>query len=148
MKKIWLISLALIIGALIAVGYTYMLNRSQPIEPGESVGPSPTPPTAFRIISIHPKEKQPVAFANIAITITFSDELNVDSLIVNIRPNIDIRVDSHPTDKRIIYLKPNPRWVFNQEYRISLYAASVDGKTIKNYTFGFTPLPPVGETID
>lgn len=117
-----------------------------PVTSSPTLMPSPRPtaiPTSvnFEVLSVAPPPgRQSLLSDMFVIAFIFTQPIDPTSISVSSSPTVNLKSSIDPKKANVLYLSPETKWAFNQEYRFSLSASSVRGGKIQNYPYVFTPL--------
>lgn len=142
MKLTKLIVFSIATGAVLALIIFYFSQQKNPSE--EALISSPTKTVEkLDVLSVNPLPgNSQIVFPNIAITIIFTKDINIDSLHVFASPTIEFITELKAEDQRVLYIKPKGNWVLNQRYEFTISVSSKSGEKLENYKYSFRPQRP------
>ena len=142
MKLTKLIIFSIATGAVFALILFYFSQQKNPSE--KTLISSPTKTIEkLDVLSVNPLSGgSQIVFPNIAITIIFTKDINIDSLRVFANPAIEFITELKAEDQRVLYIKPKGNWVFNQRYEFTISVSSRSGEILENYKYSFEPQRP------
>lgn len=95
----------------------------------------------FELIKMFPLPgENMVGLPNSVITFTFSTPVDVDTVELEITPDIEMNTFINENDESILYIRPATEWILGTNHQIKLNIKAKDGKKLGN-TIEFDFLP-------
>lgn len=142
MKLTKLIIFSIATGVVLILIIFYFSQQKKPS--GETPMSSPTKTVEkLAVLSVNPLPgNSQIVFPNIAITIIFTKDINIDSVHMFVSPTIEFITELKAEDQRVLYIKPKSNWVFDQRYEFTISVSSKSGEKLENYKYSFEPQHP------
>lgn len=108
------------------------------------IEPDTTPPT---IVSTSPAHAATGVAVDTALSVTFSELMDVSSVSVTVSPEVDLGDANWSEDGMTVVFQPNEELVFNQAYTLTVSGNDPAGNDLNgNNSFGFTTANPPDTT--